>query len=113
MYKVVYGFIDVVENRNYNAGDPFVVGPKTDDKRIGLLSGYDNNLGRPLIEKVDETREPIEDEHVEETQEPIIDDKVDLELLTIADLKVLADERELEYKARSTKAELIALIKGE
>lgn len=121
MYKVVYGFIDVVENRNYNAGDPFVGGPKTDDKRIGLLSGYDNNLGRPLIEKEDELQEKgeIDEELVEKSQEvseeeiTAIEDIKPLSEWTLAELKEAATARGLEFKVKSTKSELIAMLNGE
>ena len=54
MFKVVHSFVDVVEKRNYNVGDAFVIGPKTDAKRIQALSTHANGLTRPLIEKVED-----------------------------------------------------------
>lgn len=54
MYKVIYGFIDGVEKRNYKEGDEFIVGPNTDEKRIAKLSGYTNSILRPLIQKVED-----------------------------------------------------------
>lgn len=93
MYKVIHGFIDSVEDRNYKAGDTFVVGKKTDEKRIAVLSGSDNNLNRPLIEKVDEDKP--------------------LDKLTIDELKTIAANKGLEFDAKIKKADLIALITAE
>ena len=73
MFKVIHSFVDVVENRNYNVGDEFIVGPKTDEQRIAKLSGYDNNIKHPLIEAIDdapvEDEPPVEDAPVEEPAE--------------------------------------------
>jgi hypothetical protein len=102
MYKVVYGFIDAIEKRNYKVGDTFIVGPKTDDKRIRSLSGYANNLMRPLIEKVGD-------------HESIVDEPQasDLDELTNAQLREIAQEKGLDVRVKATKSELIAMIKGE
>jgi len=62
MYKVVTGFIDIVESKGYKAGDEFVVGPKTDDKRLALLSSANNNLGKTLIVMIDEPAEEVADQ---------------------------------------------------
>lgn len=51
-YKVIEGFIDEVEDRGYRANDPFVIGPKTDKKRLEALSTENNKQNKPLIEKV-------------------------------------------------------------
>ena len=93
MFKVIHGFIDTVEDRNYKAGDTFVVGKKTDEKRLALLAGSGNNLNRPLIEKVDEDK-PI--------------DK-----LTIDELKTIAANKGLEFDTKIKKADLIELITAE
>lgn len=124
MYKVVYGFIDSVEKRDYKTGDAFVVGPKTDDKRIRSLSGYDNAIGRPLIVEIeDEPLAPVEIEPVDEPQAPAeveiveeitpIEDVKPLSEWTIAELKEVATARGIEFKVKSTKSELIAMLNGE
>lgn len=121
MFKVIYGFIDSVENKNYKAGDEFVVGEKTDAKRIASLMGYTNNISRPLIEEVKEVAveepqaDPIEEPTEEEKpqEEPQPEESKPLDQHTIEELKEIATANGLEFKARATKSELIALIKGE
>lgn len=51
-YKTLESFIDEVENKRYKKDKPFIVGPKTDEKRLKFLSSNDNQQGRPLIEKI-------------------------------------------------------------
>lgn len=51
-YKVIEGFIDEIEKKAYRANDPFVIGPKTDKKRLEALLTKNNKQNRPLIEKV-------------------------------------------------------------
>lgn len=99
MFKVIHSFIDGVEKRNYKPGDAFIIGPKTDAKRLAQLSGYDNNIGRPLIEHVDEAAPTSET--------PPLDQH------TVDELKEIATAQGLAFKNRITKSELIALIKGE
>lgn len=53
MYKVIVSFIDGRENKHYNVGDAFIVGPLTDKERIDELTGYNNSLQQPLIQEVD------------------------------------------------------------
>ena len=98
MYKVLYGFIDSVENRNYKEGDEFIVGVKTDKARLRVLMGYDNNLHRPLILEVEQPKQ----------HEPKA-----LDEFTVAELKEMAQERGLDFKVKSTKSELIAMLQGE
>lgn len=76
MFKVIHSFVDVVENRNYNVGDEFIVGPKTDEQRIAKLSGYDNNIKHPLIEQIEDA--PVVDEAPAEepTEEPVEEPEV-------------------------------------
>lgn len=93
MFKVIHGFIDTVEDRNYKAGDTFVVGKKTDEKRLALLAGSDNNLNRPLIEQVEDERP--------------------LDKLTVDELKAAATEKGLEFDSKIKKADLIELITAE
>ena len=80
MFKVIHSFVDVVENRNYNVGDEFIVGPKTDEQRIAKLSGYDNNIKHPLIELIEDApvvdEAPAEEPTEEPTEEPVEEPEV-------------------------------------
>lgn len=100
MFRVLYGFIDSVEKKNYREGDEFVVGPKTTETRLRDLMGPRNGLRRPLIAEV-----------ADEAQE--VDPAPELADKTVAELKTMAEEKGLEVKAKATKAELIAALQGE
>lgn len=122
MYKVLYGFVDSVEGRDYKAGDEFIVGEKTNEARLTSLLSFDNNLRQPLIAKVEvEQTEVLEGEKPEilEGEQPEIvegessETHEPLESLTIAELKDMAQERGLEFKVKSTKSELIAMLREE
>ena len=58
MYKVIYQFLDLQDdNHHYKVGDAFPRnGKKATAKRIAELSGSENKIHRPLIEKVVEKK---------------------------------------------------------
>ena len=101
MFKVIHSFVDVVENRNYNVGDEFIVGPKTDEQRIAKLSGYDNNIKHPLIEAIDdapvEDEPPVEDAPVED--EPPVEEPAEVQ--TEAEPEVVAQKPANKSKSAS------------
>lgn len=99
-YKVLQGFIDAKEDKNYRAGDEFIVGAKTNEARLEALLTTNNAINKPLIAEVDEA-------------EFVDSEPVALEDLTVADLKELATEKGLEFKSKVTKAELVELLKEE
>jgi hypothetical protein len=101
MYKVLYGFIDTVEEIGYRAGDTFNVGVKTSVERINSLLSAENAIGRPLIEEVED--EPEKEEPTEEVV-------TNLNEQTIPELKAIADAKGIEYDLKIKKAELIALL---
>lgn len=55
MYKVIKHFVDLQdENYSYNVGDTYPrKGLDVTEERINELSGNENKLGAPLIEKVE------------------------------------------------------------
>ncbi len=57
MYKVKHFFTDLQDNRYpYNEGDIFPrEGVTVTEDRLNELSSSNNKLGKPLIEKVEET----------------------------------------------------------
>ena len=57
MYKVIHQFLDLQDgNFHYKVGDAYPRnGKKATAKRVAELSGPENKIGKPLIEKV-ETR---------------------------------------------------------
>lgn len=90
-YVVIHGFHDVVEDKGYRSGDTFVVGDKTDDKRLKSLLGHDAG-GRPLIqlqiEEVTENDKGKEPEDKDDGKEPTND---------LDALKLEADELGVTY----------------
>lgn len=60
MYKVIRHFTDLQDkNRPYNVGDIFPrEGLKVAEERLTELAGSNNKRGIPLIEKVEEKKEP-------------------------------------------------------
>lgn len=58
MYKVIYQFLDLQdENHHYKVGDAYPRnGKRASAKRIAELSGSENKIHRPLIEKVEVKR---------------------------------------------------------
>lgn len=75
MYKVIVQFVDLQDNRyQYFAGDIFPrKGMTVSEKRLNELSGSNNALKRPIIEKVIENK--ISKEISEETSEEILESK--------------------------------------
>ena len=55
MYKVIHQFLDLKdENHHYQVGDAYPRnGKRASAKRVAELSGSDNKIGKPLIEKVE------------------------------------------------------------
>lgn len=53
-YKTLESFLDAVEKKRYKKDNPFIIGPKTDEKRLKSLLTNDNQQGRPLIEEIKE-----------------------------------------------------------
>ena len=55
MYKVIHQFLDLQdENHHYKVGDAFPRnGKKVTAKRISELSGSENKIHKPLIEKIE------------------------------------------------------------
>lgn len=55
MYKVIHQFLDLKdENHHYKVGDAYPRnGKRASAKRVAELSGSDNKIGKPLIEKVE------------------------------------------------------------
>jgi len=55
MYKVIHQFLDLQdENHHYKVGDAFPRnGKRVSAKRVAELSGSDNKIGEPLIEKIE------------------------------------------------------------
>lgn len=91
-YEVIEDFTDLKDrDRVYRKGDAFPVeGVKVSEERLKVLLGSENNKKQPVIKEVDE--------------------KVSLEDKTVAELKELADEKELEYDPKIKKADLIELL---
>lgn len=54
MYKVIHQFLDLKdENHHYKVGDAYPRnGKRASAKRVAELSGSENKIGKPLIEKV-------------------------------------------------------------
>ncbi len=61
MYKVIHYFTDLQDNcRPYSVGDVFPrEGMKVTEARLAELAGSNNMQKKPLIEKVEETAEPV------------------------------------------------------
>ena len=61
MYKVISYFTDLQDfNHPYKVGDEFPrLGLKVSDKRLEELASNKNKQGKPLIKKVEETKEKI------------------------------------------------------
>lgn len=91
-YEVVEDFTDLKDRKRvYRKGDAFPVkGVKVSDERLKELLGAENKRKQPVIKEVEE--------------------KVSLEDKTVAELKELADEKELEYDPKIKKADLIELL---
>lgn len=117
-YTVTRGFIDVVENEGYRTGDPFVVGDKTDKKRLAHLMDYgfiapkaveaepvkDEPLGDP------ENKEPINTANLSNTKasEPVKDE---LDSLDLEALKDVADALGVGFAVNIGKDTLIKKIR--
>lgn len=58
MYKVIHQFLDLNdENHHYKVGDAYPRnGKRASAKRVAELSGSENKIGKPLIEKVEVKR---------------------------------------------------------
>lgn len=71
MYKVIHDFIDK-DGISYYVGDnyPFFT-IKVDEKHIEYLSGTENKIGEPLIEKIKNEMEDvvIEDANTSDSEE--------------------------------------------
>lgn len=91
MYKVLKYFEDLTDaDHPYNAGDVFPrKGLKVSDERITELSGSDNRRKTPLIVEVVEA---------------------DTKSLSVAQLKMLLDEKGIEYSPKANKSELVSLL---
>lgn len=57
-YRVIRIFTDRTDREHlYRVGDPYPrIGLEVTDERIAELSGYENRLREPLIEKVEEPK---------------------------------------------------------
>lgn len=55
MYKVIHQFLDLQdENHHYKVGDAYPRnGKRASIKRVEELSGSENKIGKPLIEKIE------------------------------------------------------------
>ena len=64
MYRVIVEFYDLTDgDRKYRVGDNFPrPGFSVSEERLTELSGDNNRLGRPLIEKVGEVAEEVTEE---------------------------------------------------
>lgn len=60
MYKVIKYFTDLQDNNHaYNVGDTFPrAGVEVKAKRLAELAGHNNKQGVPLIQKVEDEKEP-------------------------------------------------------
>lgn len=71
MYKVIHDFIDK-DGISYYVGDnyPFFT-TKVDEKHIEYLSGTENKIGEPLIEKIKNEMEDVvvDDENTSDSEE--------------------------------------------
>ena len=58
MYKVIYKFADLEDDSYvYEVGDTYPrKGLNPTDERIGELSGFENKIGKPLIEKIEDKK---------------------------------------------------------
>jgi hypothetical protein len=99
-YKVVHYFEDLQDfNHPYKVGDVFPrLGLNVTDDRLKELSSKNNKQGKPLIEKIKETKEddfsqymnpPIEKTEVAYT-------KTEINRMSTADLKKLAKENGID-----------------
>lgn len=100
MYKVISYFTDLQDfNHPYKVGDEFPrLGLKVSDKRLEELASNKNKQGKPLIEKVEETKEKnFLDEFEEEIKaKEKIYTKTEINRMSTADLKELAKENGID-----------------
>lgn len=96
-FVVIKDFTDLEDNRHvYIAGHFYPrEGSELDEARADALASVDNAQKEPLIVEVLVKKEPK------------------LEDLTVDELKAKLDDQKIEYKAKATKKELIALLGGE
>ncbi|MHC8523973.1 hypothetical protein ACPJHQ_25985 [Rossellomorea sp. H39__3] len=115
-YKVINSFIDVRTKALYEKGKIYPQkGEKEDPERVSELQAVHPEYERaflapePLVEK---PLEEMEDEPAEEVKPAVYTDE-QLEALGAKALKELLDEKNISYKASTTRPELIKLYKGE
>lgn len=96
-FVVIKSFTDLEDNRHvYEGGDFYPrAGAELDEARAEALASEDNAQKKPLIVEVLVKKEPK------------------LEDLTVDELKAKLDDQKVEYKAKATKKELIALLGGD
>lgn len=101
MYEVIRFFTDLQDNGYpYNPGDIFPrEGMEASEERIAELSGSNNRQHKPLIKKVEEAADDIEDEQYEPL--PFPDDvpkhtKSEINRMSTAELQNLAASRGIE-----------------
>lgn len=72
MYKVIYKFVDLQDNDHvYEIGDVYPrEGSEVTDERIAELSGDQNKIGSPLIEKVKQPKKKAEKKVEKKADEP-------------------------------------------
>lgn len=103
-YKVIHYFTDLQDfNHPYKAGDLFPrLGLKVSEDRLKELASNKNKQGKPLIEKVEESKEKnFLDEFAETVAEDrnakkIIYTKTEINRMPTAELKDLAKENDID-----------------
>lgn len=123
MYKVISYFTDLQDfNHPYKVGDEFPrLGVKVSDKRLEELSTSQNKQGKPLIKKVEETKETdfsvdgkvigkIKDDVIEIVDEEVIKEnqftKTEINRMSTAELKEVAKLNGVEDAENMTGGEL-------
>jgi capsule polysaccharide export protein KpsE/RkpR len=99
-YKVIRYFVDLQDsNHSYEVGDSFPrLGLNVSNKRLEELAGSNNKQGRPLIEKVSESKKEDFSQYMNEPEESteVAYTKTEINRMPTADLRKLAKENGLD-----------------
>lgn len=117
MYKVISYFTDLQDfNHPYKVGDEFPrLGLKVSDKRLEELASNKNKQGKPLIKKVEEPKQDDFSQHmnapeIEEESTEVKYTKTEINRMSNANLKQLAQEQKIDDIDSKTGAELKKLL---
>ena len=118
-YKVIHYFTDLQDfNHPYKVGDLFPrLGLKVSEDRLKELASNKNKQGKPLIEKVEESKEKnFLDEFAETVAEDrnakkIIYTKTEINRMPTADLKKLAKENGIDEDLSGADIKKVLIVK--